>query len=1086
MPKSLTRALIVAALVFAIALSQGTKTLAISLGGIVGRVLTSSATENTTKAVAPLVPVADVNVAAVSPSGTFRAVTNAAGYYALTGLPVDTYAVTFSKQGFVTLPIPGVTVTQDATVPLNVTLQTSLKALGTVTVRGAQSLVQPNQPADRYTVSSTQIQNITGTPQNISETAVLNSLPGITTDNGGYPIIRGGAENDEGFQLEGIDATEPITGQFINSLSLSGTARLVVETGGYDVTNGSTNSGVVNIVVKRGSYPGAGQATVTINSPNFDHRFAIEYGNGSPDNRFSYFFSYNGLRQFREYGDQHTFLPFLVTAVGDASGNEGNVNLFYRWGQDNRNELQYFGETGASAFFFNYDTLQYGGKQSAICNTSLGGALSVPPSIPTCLPYGSANQQVQAFVGQQVAFATTKFPGQVAYNQAINYADNENNVHFIEKLNYKRQFSSSSYADFTLFRTNVADNFLVPWDAGAFTDEFEFNTSNNQGITVDYQNQISNQNLIAIGGEGKFTKTGFSLGIPTLEALVEPLEFGYVGFLNLPLGTGGCASLAVGATPSCVSPAFPLSTFVSNASNVTDPVQTWNAWIQDTWTPNDHFNVKAGLRWDQMVLHLPANAQALAMGLVQDPVTGNFIDVPQASIGTNVTRPEQVSPRIAFTYTPNVNARDVFRASAGTFIEFTPLSNIENAYNIPQAAFNCTIANGCFASLPGYSPTCVNGKDPAAANAQCNGINNLGQQAMQDLNQNFFIQYSPLLPQRAFAADLSWEHDFGNGMDLRITPYYRHGTNYVVSNVPLLATLPTGTSIFGAPTEENGGINTNTGVEFAFSKSATFGFSGYLNATYDNTLANYNSDFFPSVNNAALALNHFFHVTYLSPITATAGITYHDRKGLWITSEFPYESGYYYGVGTHTFIFQPCGLVAGCTGPATSSVPVQVLNTDLAAAALGLNTLTSAYYYVDPSNPGTILHPNIVASRGTPEGNDPGSLRGPARLLVNLSIAHDIGNGPNHFQAGVRVQNLFGNYTPTTVGGNSRYRAQGMGDFNGFANTPGVSNGGFPNSGSNNVNPTLQPLQFPRGPNPYENEPTGPARLYTFFISSNF
>ncbi|MBV8172015.1 MAG: hypothetical protein JO219_08805, partial [Candidatus Eremiobacteraeota bacterium] len=280
-------------------------------------------------------------------------------------------------------------------------------------------------------------------------------------------------------------------------------------------------------------------------------------------------------------------------------------------------------------------------------------------------------------------------------------------------------------------------------------------------------------------------------------------------------------------------------------------------------------------------------------------------------------------------------------------------------------------------------------------------------------------------------------------------------------------------------------INTNTGVELAFSRSVTFGFSGYLNATYDNTLANYNSDFFPSVNNAALALNHFFHVSYLAPVTATLGITYHDRHGLWITSEFPYESGYYYGVGTHTFVFAACGSVPGCTGSATSLVPVQVLNTDLAAASLGLNTLTSAYYYTDPSNPGTILNPNIVASRGTNEGNDPGSIHGPARMLVNVSIAHDIGQGPNHFQVGVRASNLFGNYTPTVVGGNSRYRAEAMGDYNGFGYTPGNSNG-TPNSGSNNVNPSLQPLQFPRGPYPYESEPTGPARLFTFFVSSNF
>jgi hypothetical protein len=828
----------------------------------------------------------------------------------------------------------------------------------------------------------------------------------------------------------------------------------------------------------------------------------------------------------------------LVTAVGDASGNEANVNLFYRWGQDNRNELQYFGETGANLFQFNNNVLQYGGTTSAICPT-LGGI-----GTQTCLPYGSSNLVVQntggtGFAGNNIntAYSTTLFPGQVGYNQAINYADGENNTHFIEKLNYKRQFSSSSYADIAWFRTNVHDFFWTPWDAGAFTDEWEANYSNNQGFTVDYNNQISNQNLISIGGEGKYTTTGFGIAIPTLEEVIEPLECGfncsvgavgpglnpgtfgvgslgafgfstpgYIGYINLTHGVGGCSTNAAtlpGASATCTSFANPLSTFVNDASYINDPVQTWNAYIQDTYTPNDHFNVKLGLRWDEQVLHLPSNAAALSSIYTQDdaatptsPTVCNgaggaavlgtcFVDVPGSPVGSNVTRPSQISPRIALTYTPNVNARDVFRVSAGTFIEFTPLANIENTYQIPQAAYNCTIASGCFTPLPGYSATCVNGVDPANGNVNCNGINNLGQQALQDLNKNNFAQYTPVLPQRAFAADLSWEHDFGNGWDAKLTPYYRHGTNYVVSNTPLIGTLADGTSVFGAPVEQNAGVNTITGVEWAFSKSTTFGFSGYFNGTYGNMLANYNSDFFPSVNTAALALNHFFHVTYFSPVTATIGVTYHDRKGLWITSEFPYESGYYYGVGTHTFVFEACGVVPGCTGNPVSSVPVEVLNTDLAAASLGQNTRTSAYYFTDATNPGTILNPNIVGSRGTPEGPDPGSLWGPARMTVNISVAHDIGTGPNHFQVGVRAQNLFGNYTPTLVGGTSRYRNNGLGGFNGLANTSGNSNGA-PNSGSNNVNPLTQPLQFPRDAGPYVSYPTGPARTYTFFVSSNF
>ena len=92
------------------------------------------------------------------------------------------------------------------------------------------------------------------------------------------------------------------------------------------------------------------------------------------------------------------------------------------------------------------------------------------------------------------------------------------------------------------------------------------------------------------------------------------------------------------------------------------------------------------------------------------------------------------------------------------FMEFTPLSNIENVYKIDPAAQGCTTtnptpANPCFHTLPGYSPTCVNGVDPAHANAPCNAINNLYQQTIEDLNKNNFAQYTPVLPQTAVAGD---------------------------------------------------------------------------------------------------------------------------------------------------------------------------------------------------------------------------------------------------------------------------------------------------------------------------------------------
>jgi len=1076
MPKSLKWALC-AAIVIAV-VGQATGTLASNLGNIIGRVTTTSTSGGKTQ----VSPLADVNVTATAPSGKAHTLTNAGGYYALAGLAPDTYVVTFARQGYVTLPVPGITVTQDNTTPLSVQLQQTLAKLGTITVRGATSLIQTNQPTDQYTVTPTQIQNITGTPQNISETAVLNSLPGVTTDNGGYPIIRGGAENDEGFQLEGIDATEPVTGQFINSLSLAGESRVVLSTGGYDVSEGNTNSGVVNIVIGRGAYPGAGQATMAVNAPNFDHRFAIQYGNGSPDNRFSYFFAYNGLRQYRVYGDQHTFLPRTVGAVGDASGNEDVMNLFYRWGNDNRNELQYLGETGANLFVLNNNQLQYTSPTSAICNTLPTTATAFGNQ--TCLPYGSANQLVWATVGEAAAVSTTLYPGQVAAYQPINWGDNENNQHFIEKLGYKRQFNPSSYGEIKLFRTNIYDHFYLPWDGGAFGDFVQAVEANNLGIGFDYQNQVSNQHLLYFGGESIFTKTVQSaFGTPTVEPFVEPLEGGYVGSLNLPncINDNGITV----TNNYCTSFFFPLPTFVDDVSYVTDPVHRYDLWIEDTWTPSDHWNVRGGLRWDKEVLSIPANAQAQSMAIAQNPTTGLWQDLPAPAIGTNVTQPSQVSPRLALTYTPNLNARNVFRASGGENIEFTPFANVENIYKVPQVAFNCTIASTCFFPLLGFSATCVNGHDPAAANAPCNHVTNLGQQTIEDLNSNDFAQFTPVLPQTAVNYDFSWTHDWTGGLETRVTPYYRRGFNYVVAYTPVLGTTATGDLITGAPREANAGINQNTGVELAIDRVVTFGWSGYIHGTYDNTLANYNSDFFPTVNNAALALNHFFHVSYLSPVTITSGITYHDRRGLWVTTEFPYVSGYYYGVGKHTFVY--CGPATGCPA-ALSGKPVEVLNTNLAALSLGLNANTSAYYFVDPANPGTIYNPNVTSSRGTKEGNDPGSIQGPPIFRMNISVAHDIGSGPNHFQVGVRATNLLGNYTNTAPGLTSRYRTNGLGGYNGVSGCTSTSQcgNGSTVSGSNTANPLFEPLQFPRSPNPYEAEPTGTARTFTFFVSSNF
>jgi hypothetical protein len=1037
--------------------AQATQTLAGTTGSINGRVTDEQGQ-----------PVAGVRVSVVSPSYTGTTTSQSNGFYDFNGLPPDTYTLTFSSPGYLTTTQNGITVSQDQVVVLNITLHREVKTLGRVSVHATTDLVQPHQTADQYVITGSNVTAVTGTPQDISETAVLNSLPGITTDSGGYPIIRGGLENDEGFELEGIDATEPITGQFINSLALNGVARLEVSTGGYSASEGNTNSGVVNVVAKRGTYPGEGEITARVGWPNFDHRLAFEYGSATPNNRFSYYYSFNGDRTASIYGDGKTWFPFLNDAVNFESGNDNVVNFFYHWGATNQNELQYYADFGSNLF-------------------NLGYQLEVSQ-----LPYATNNGFVQLVGGlgtglfadpavSMIDFAP-RFPTQVGLAQNINYPDHEDENHQIQKVNFKHQFNAQSFGEIRVFRTQSNVNFLYPWDGGAFGDFYEFDGSDNRGIAFDYSDQLSSTHELSFGGETIFTRPNFAIAIPSTTLFTDPLE---CGLPCLALGLTGEANPNV---ITYVSPLYqqvqgffgapsatqPLNQLPNNASHIFDDVHRSNAWIDDRWQPNDRLTVEPSIRWDQEILELPSNtAQANVFYATEgncNPFLGStasclFFDEPGVQVGSNVTRPSFVAPRLAVAY--ETDSSNVFRFSYGRFMEFTPLSNIENTYDIPSVALGCTIANGCFTPLPGYSPTCVNGHDPANGGALCNGITNLYQQIVEDLNKNNFQQYTPVLPQLATSADLTWEHDFGRGLQLKITPYYRKGTNYVVSNTPLLFNLPNGTSVFGSPRESNAGINYNTGIEFALDRNVTYGLSGFIHLTYDNTLANYTSDFFPSTNAAALALNHFFHVSYVSPVVGQGNLSYNTRQGWHVYVNVPYISGYRYGVGTKTFVFLPLG-------PNGGLVPVQVLNTDLAQSAQGHNAFQSAYYFTDPTNPGTILHPNIVASRGTPEGPDPGSLFGPSQAFLNLTVAHDINVGHQTLQVGLRGVNLLGNYSINTPGDNYLFRPQGLGVYSSASGKQAP------------IVQQLEPYQPNLGPFAYENEPVGLARTYVVYVNAKF
>ena len=94
---------------------------ALAVGGVTGTI-NGTVTDVTTKA-----PLASVDVVAASPSQTSRAKTDARGFFSFAGLPVDTYTVSFSVNGYQTVSSSGVTVQGDGQVNLDTGLS---KVLG--------------------------------------------------------------------------------------------------------------------------------------------------------------------------------------------------------------------------------------------------------------------------------------------------------------------------------------------------------------------------------------------------------------------------------------------------------------------------------------------------------------------------------------------------------------------------------------------------------------------------------------------------------------------------------------------------------------------------------------------------------------------------------------------------------------------------------------------------------------------------------------------------------------------------------------------------------------------------------------------
>ena len=275
-------------------------------------------------------PIANARVTAASGSQTESTTTNSVGYYSLQALIPDTYTLSFAAEGYNSASDPGVNVQQDLVSKVDFRLTKSIKTIAAVTSRAAGNLVKPYTGTDVYNVSGQQLKAATG-GDGLHHTIYeyLDTVPGVTPIGGGYPAepsIRGGYDVDNGYELDGIPITERMTGFFTTNLTDLGIGNVEVYTGGLSAQNAGNGVGVINSVIKTGTYPSFGTVSVGLTSPMFNHFLRTEYGSATLDHRFSYYMGFDYAGSQNDFNNGN--VAFSLPVVGISSGNPGYIQTW--------------------------------------------------------------------------------------------------------------------------------------------------------------------------------------------------------------------------------------------------------------------------------------------------------------------------------------------------------------------------------------------------------------------------------------------------------------------------------------------------------------------------------------------------------------------------------------------------------------------------------------------------------------------------------------------------------------------------------------------------------------------------------------
>jgi hypothetical protein len=1043
--------------------------------------------------------IANVRVTASSASGSYRATTNARGFYSMTGVYSDTYTVSFQYDGYEPVSVPGVSVYADQVATLNETLTKSLRTIAAVRTHAVSSAYQPNQTTDTVTVAAPQIQNFQGSNFNTNESNLITSLPGAELDSSGYPVIHGGREYEEGFEFEGIPYTDAFTNQFNNTLSIptAGVGLVQLTPGAGEVNQGTGGGfGTLNVVAKRGTYPPYADLAGGVGAPTFSHSVNFDYSWATPDGRWSNYLSMANGNLVPQYGNDGHPLAFIgeYYNTGLESDRETLDNLVYRFGPNSNQSVQAFVDIAQHDFFEN------AGGLSSLCFYS-------------CDPQFTGTWSgIFGMSPAQVTRISSLYPGQPSLTSTLAQASNRAPFTFWQpnqafKLEYTNAINSSTYFNIMAYRTNSVVTFDGPGSQGSATSgSYSLQGGQTSGVTAAFQKQLSDKHLFQAGADVSHLHPVFAfqsqpdaMFASLLGALTTTpdapsglfdqfvLPFAFISptdpdgcplqtAFGVPAGPGTTCGYAYTAFPSATQLNFPSFFEVATVQR-----QDYSLYASDKWQPNDRLNVQFGARMDAATYRMPTpgidpfycTTQYLPTSWTP-PTTFNaadgFVCNAKATFSflNDAVRPKIFEPRLGLSYKFGDNT--AVRLTYSKAVQFVPVADFDFA-ETPQN--NYIVPYG---KLAPWDPLGVGthcGMTTAVSGSSLVvPCRNFGEQ-LYWINQNADgVAYQPARPTTSDNYQLTVSHEFTsgflNGVAISISPWFRkqHDTIAAESSPLLTSTgqpeVINGVIQFGPSLLTNNGKEQATGVDLNITRQIAYGLSGQFTASYINEFSSViplsgSEDFYPSIVPASVALGNVYRVGFLSPFQTTLGLTWRTRNGWRFNPRYTYNIGYPTGVGT-------------ITAADVNGVPFNLPNTNV----LPGSAPSGPGFYVDPMNPGSFFAPNIAASRGESEAASPGGKLTPPQGFFNFSVEY--APPQSRFSIGADIFNIFNQvYSGAVL--SSRYQplATGIsGPLSGFS-TNSINYTNYPSAWP-------QYLGFMHGKEVWVNVPSAPGRSVFFYV----